>query len=162
MLAATFKTLKRKKSKLYYIDQFLNEESRSLQQQVQFAEFTLVMFCISHNLPFLLMDFLPALLVECCPDSQIAKLVKCARTKSCQVAKILGNKSLEKIIVELKERKFSLIVDETTDISSRKALVLVVRYIDTLTCSARDRFMGLLEVIKTDANFFVLYSKNNK
>lgn len=97
---------------------------------VKNAEYTLVMFCIMHNLPFVLMDYLPSLLVECCSDSSIAKLLHCGRTKSTQIADYIGMEARKKIISQLQTTKFSLIVDETTDVSTKKCLVLVARYFD--------------------------------
>ncbi|XP_036320746.1 uncharacterized protein LOC118735203 [Rhagoletis pomonella] len=73
------------------------------------------------------MDFLPSLLAECCPDSDIAKLLKCGRTKSTQIAELIGNHASEKTIANLRARRFSVIVDETTDVSVKKCLVLVAR-----------------------------------
>ncbi|XP_037958922.1 zinc finger MYM-type protein 6-like [Teleopsis dalmanni] len=109
------------------------------------------MFCVMHNLPFLLMDFLPNLLRVCCPDSEIAKAIKCSRTKATQITEQLASMSNAHIVKQLKTSKFSLIVDETTDVSCRKALVLVVRYFENLAGLVRDRFLCLIELEKCDA-----------
>jgi len=45
----------------------------------------------------------------------------------------------------LKTTKFSLIIDETTDIFVTKSLVVVVRYFDTTRLIIKDRFLTLLE-----------------
>lgn len=132
-------------------EQKMNEEGKQLKQQVKFAEYTLVMFIVTHNLPFLLMDFLPDLLAACCPDSNVAKQLQCGRTKSSQLAEDLANKAKEKILLAIRKTKFSLIVDETTDLSTRKSLVLVVRYVDQLSKKINDRFLALLELVKTDS-----------
>lgn len=139
------------KKKQIKIDSFIDTEEQQFQKRVRYAELTLVMFLVSHNLPFLLMDYLPNLLLECCPDSKIAKSLHCGRTKSTQITEILARKAKEKIIAVLRESKFSLIVDETTDISTKKSLVLVVRYMDRLSQSIQDKFLALLELFKTDA-----------
>lgn len=78
------------------------------------------------------MDYLPKLLVECCPDSKIAEAVHCARTKAMDITALLSNKAREEIISVLKTNKFSMIVDETTNISTKKSLVVIVRYMDKL------------------------------
>lgn len=133
------------------IDKFISDEQRSIEKQVKQAELTMVMFCICHNLPFLLMDFLPNLLIACCPDSRIAKSIKCGRTKATQLADTLGKKACEKIISDMRNSKFSLIVDETTDVSTKACLVLVVRYFDKVSKTVKDRFLGLLHLAKSDA-----------
>lgn len=121
----------------------------SIYQQVRNAELNLVMFLVTNNLPFLLMDSLPNLLRECCPDSAIAKKLHCARTKSTQLIDTIAQQGRKCVISALQNKKFSLIVDETTDVSSKKCVVLVARYVDN--GRVRDRFMALLEVVKADA-----------
>ncbi|XP_058985277.1 uncharacterized protein LOC101887966 [Musca domestica] len=108
------------------LDSFLKEQNDTLEKQIRNAEFSLVMFIIAHNLPFILMDYLPNLLAVCCPDSKIAQSLRCGRTKSTQLAEILGNEAMKRIVSDLRTCKFSLIVDETTDVSTTKCLVLVV------------------------------------
>ena len=81
-----------KKKNLAKIEHFMGVESNNLCRQVYQAELTLVMFLICHNLLFVLMDYLPRLLVECCPDSNIDEGVKCARTKTSQHTEVLGKK----------------------------------------------------------------------
>lgn len=163
--SAHVQRLEQKKNQVQ-LDQFFTEEQRSLDKQVMQAELTLVMFCICHNLPFLLMDFLPFLLRECCPDSRIAKLIKCGRTKATQLADTLGGKARENITSTMQSSKFSLIVDETTDVSDRKCLVLVVRYFDRISKSIKDRFLSLLELVQADAKSIyetikAFFDKNN-
>lgn len=47
------------------------------------------------------MDYLPGLLVEYCPDSKIAKGIKCGRIKAAQLAEMLGNMAKDEIISNL-------------------------------------------------------------
>lgn len=65
-----------------------------------------------------------------------SKIFKCARTEVTQITKILGSKAESEINSKLKTTTFSLIVDEATDISTQKSLVLVVRYIDKLAVNS--------------------------
>ncbi|XP_054746788.1 zinc finger protein 862-like [Anastrepha obliqua] len=138
------------RKKQHTLEMFYDPEQEKQHITVRNAEFALVMFCITHNLPFLIMEYLPALLVECCPDSSIAKLIKCGRTKSTQIAEIIGKKANDRVFETLRNTKFSLIADETTDISTTKSLVLVARFVDSARV-VQDRFLALLEVTKSDA-----------
>ena len=54
--------------------------------------------------------------------------------------------SIMKICSILKATKFSIIIDETTDISVTKSLAVVVRYFDQIKLIIRDRFLTLLKV----------------
>ncbi|XP_028901719.2 zinc finger protein 862-like [Zeugodacus cucurbitae] len=137
-----------KKSQLS-METFLDTEKEQMSKKVQYAEFTLVMFLITHNLPFLLMDVLPALLAECCPDSEVAKRLQIARTKATNITKEIASKTTSELVSTLKNCKFSIIIDETTDISIKKCLVMVVRYV--VNFIAKDRFLALIELPKCDS-----------
>ncbi|XP_036347132.1 uncharacterized protein LOC118756478, partial [Rhagoletis pomonella] len=145
-----------KKKHQLKIDSCMNQENTKFMKQVHHAELTLVMFLICHNLPFVLMDYLPELLVECCCDSKIAKSIKCGRTKATELADLLGNTAAKTILAQLKTTKFSLIVDESTDVYSKKSLVLVARYMDKLARKVKDRSLGLIEL--SDCNASSIYA----
>ncbi|KNC34552.1 hypothetical protein FF38_13865 [Lucilia cuprina] len=63
---------------------------KKLKNHVYHSELTLAMFLVYHNLPFSLIDYLPNLLVECCPESKIAKAIKCGKTKATHLTDALG------------------------------------------------------------------------
>nr|CAI5832933.1 unnamed protein product [Callosobruchus analis] len=55
--------------------------------------------------------------------------MSCDRTKCTSIINnVIGKTSFERLISKLKVSKFSLIVDESTDVSSKKHLAIVVRY----------------------------------
>uniref|UniRef100_A0A0K8UNM0 Zinc finger protein 862 n=1 Tax=Bactrocera latifrons TaxID=174628 RepID=A0A0K8UNM0_BACLA len=121
-----------------------------MSKKIQYAEFTLVTFLITHNLPFLLMDVLSALLAECCPDSEEVKRLQIARTKATNITKEIASKTTSELVSTLKNCKFSIIIDETMDISIKKYLVMVVRYV--MNFIAKDRFLALIELPKCDSS----------
>ncbi|XP_067123238.1 zinc finger protein 862-like [Centruroides vittatus] len=127
-------------------------QRKSNQQEKLEAELKLAMFCVEHNLPIKIMDHLPKLIQSVCHDSNIAKDLKVARTKTTELIKEkLSAKSCEEMTSVLQNVKFSLIIDETTDISSTKCLAVIARYFDNSSGKARDRFMGLLQVQQATA-----------
>ena len=72
---------------------------------------------VEHNLPFLLMDNLPGVIVHAFPDSKIAKEVKCAKTKSTAVDKhtlapAMHNAMIADVLIS---PAFSLMMDESTN-----------------------------------------------
>lgn len=114
------------------------------------TEFICVMYCIQYDLPFKQMDSLPALLQLACKDSKLAQQIKCGKTKSTEmVNKIIGPFSKQLLASKLEKTEFSLKIDETTDVSSAKCLVIIARFYDEAKCSISDCFMGLVEL--TDA-----------
>lgn len=90
------------------------------------AEYKLCMGLIAeHNCPMLLMDHIPKLLVSTIPDSQVVKNINCARTKATQIINMLRIEAENELVEQLKRKKFSIIIDETTDISTKKCLAVL-------------------------------------
>jgi hypothetical protein len=107
------------------IKQFTKIES-NLEKSAKSADFYISAFISEHNLPIHVADHLSKLIDT---DSEIAKNIKCGRTKATAVIKhIIGQQNLENLCAILKTSKFSLIVDESTDLGCAKHLALVVRY----------------------------------
>lgn len=109
------------------------------------------MFLHEHNLPFLLMDHLPQLIRSTCIDSQIAKSANIGRTKATLITKnCFSLESLQDVSLRIAESEsYSLILDETTDISTSKCLAVVVRYFDQI--GTKDHFFDLLKLESSTA-----------
>ena len=121
-------------------------------KQVKRAEIKVASFLVEHNLPFNLMDHLSDLVTDVFPDSKIASRFKCKHTKARSVVKhVLADPCREEVIKTLTDTKFSMIIDESTDISAKKQLAVVVRYFCEVTCSIRSQFLKLIEVTHSDA-----------
>ena len=104
--------------------------SSSFEKQVAASELKLCAFVAEHNLPIAIMDHLPGLVANAAPDSKIASSVKCARTKATSLFKeLMGPSYFNNLISHLKKTMFSLIIDESTDLSTTKHLVLIGRFL---------------------------------
>nr|CAI5832934.1 unnamed protein product [Callosobruchus analis] len=95
-------------------------------------EIRIASFIAEHNLAINVSDHLIELIKSIClsgmEPSQISKM-SCDRTKCTSIINnVIGKTSFERLISKLKVSKFSLIVDESTDVSSKKHLAIVVRY----------------------------------
>ncbi|KAJ8914340.1 hypothetical protein NQ315_011328, partial [Exocentrus adspersus] len=98
------------------ITRYIKEPDDKLEKSIKRAELKLVAFINEHNLAFLLMDHLILLLVSIFPDSNIAKGLKCNRTKATKVTKdCLAQEQLNLVTTVLRNQFFSLIIDETTN-----------------------------------------------
>lgn len=131
------------------VNKYLNNNNNdiALPKQIERAEFKLCAYLCEKNLPFRLMDDLPDLIADIYADSTIAKSVKMKRTKATKtVINKLGPSSELQILELLRKNYFSLIVDETTDISTQKSLVLVARVWDDSCNKVCDKFLSLVNV----------------
>lgn len=110
------------------------------------------MFLLIHKLPFSLITPLIASIQAVAGDSKIARHLKCARTKSTTVTNtIIQEEGAEDVAKDIRKWKFSIIIDETTDITTKKCLAVLVRYFDVKACAVRDRFLSLIELTTADA-----------
>lgn len=96
------------------------------------------------------MDHLVKIVTKICPDSKIAQGLACGRTKTTSIVKyVLGDQGFNTLLQHLRNVKFSLIVDESTDRKCEKDLCMVVRsYRDN---SIKDDFLGLIKLSAADA-----------
>lgn len=147
---------------------FMKDDKKILHQRNVYAsELKLTMFLHEHNLPFLLMEHLPKFLCSVCPDSAIAKDINCSRTKATTLTtECLAKESLEILRkhLTLSGNIYSLIIDETTDVSTKKSLAVVIRFCHNN--KAKDRFLGLIRVESATAealfNVIVELLNNNR
>lgn len=106
-------------------------------------------------IPIRVIEHMPQLIQTICPDSQIAKEIKCGRTKLTSVIKnVTGKQSTEQLITHLQNSKFSLVVDKSTNMSCFKHLCVVARTL--VEDEVKDCFLGLIKL--EDATALALYN----
>jgi hypothetical protein len=100
--------------------------------------------CDIFTLPFLVMDHLPKFMKSVCSDSEIAKDLTLCRTKGTLITKdCFVPEALLCLKEKIENSSYSIIKDETTDISTAKSLAIVIRFFNGN--HARDSLFGLLE-----------------
>lgn len=110
------------------------------------------MFLLQQNLPFLLIGPLLSLIKSVATDSEIVKELKIGRTKAIETTKtIILEESNANLAPILQKQKFSVIIDETTDVSTSKCLCVIIRYFDFAISKVRDRFLTLIKLNSSDA-----------
>ena len=131
------------------------EKTTMLSQKIKKAEIQLSTFIAEHNIPFNVTEHLVPLIQTIVNNPEIVKAISCGRTKCTQIVKnVTGVSGFETIIQFLRVNKFSIIVDESIDVSSVKHLVVVVRYFDGK--SICNQFLWLVPV--ADATAQSLYN----
>lgn len=112
---------------------------------LKIAELRIILFLIQYNFPFILAEHIIRLIKSVASDSAIVKDLGLARSKATYTtADVLCEEGLANISDELRKNHFSIIIDETTDISTNKCLAVVVRYFDRAACKVKDRFLTLI------------------
>ncbi|KAL0833090.1 hypothetical protein ABMA28_001200 [Loxostege sticticalis] len=110
------------------------------------AELKICAFLAQHNLSFSLVDDLIPFLKNTFTDSDTIKSIELGRTKATNTIKtVLGPILTQELVEKLKKTPFSIIMDETTDISVKKQCALTVIYYDEIDC-VRTQFLDIYEV----------------
>lgn len=125
----------------------VEDENISMKRHVRAAEIKLSMYVAEKNMAISVMDDLPSLIASICIDSKIAKNIKCGRTKSTAIlTQIVAPENINNISQHIQNENlcYSIIVDESTDISAKKSLAIVIRYF--CGTRVRDRFLDMIEV----------------
>lgn len=114
------------------------------------ATILMICFIAEHNLPFTLSDHMVELCKVMFPDSAIAQGTCMKRTKCSDVAKTLGTCIASALVTKLKKYEFSVIVDESTDVSSTKCLCVIVKYFDIDARTINTEILELIDVYGSD------------
>ncbi|XP_076049531.1 protein FAM200B-like [Oratosquilla oratoria] len=114
------------------------------------AEIKLASVLAAHNLPFEVMDHLSEVLRDIFSDSNIAQEFAVKRTKTTEVVtNVIGKSYKEQLAHKLRETKFSVLADESTDVGSIKTSCVVVRFFDHDTGCVESKFWELCEIYNT-------------
>lgn len=131
----------------------LGESTTSMNATMN-LELQLSAFIAEHNIAFRSADHLSNL-IKSISDSKIAKSVNCGRTKATSIVKnVFGAEQFGNVCNILREKKFSICIDESTDLSKSKKLSVVARV--CLDFKVKDFFFGLIDVDECDATSLYL------
>lgn len=116
-------------------------------QIVNTSEIKLAAFVAEHRISHNVMNHLSDLLPKLFPDSNIAKAMKIKPTKlQATINNCIGAAEKGEMVNDLKSQKFSILIDESTDIAVVKTLAIVVRYYDTNFGKIISRFWDLIQL----------------
>lgn len=111
-----------------------------------------------HNLAFQISDHLTKVISDSFTDSTIAKEVSLNRKKcSSIVKKIIAKIETEETVSYLKNVKFSILVDESTDICDTKFMCTLVRYVSPTNGSIQTELLELIPLNATDCSAVKIY-----
>lgn len=109
------------------------------------------MFIVQFNLPFMLIESLVQLQVIA-PDSKIAKAIKIGKTKATETLNDNIYSEFKNSTSNLLENQpFSVIIDESTDISTKKCLAVIARFYNKAKFLVEDRYLGMVQLEKFDS-----------
>lgn len=132
--------------------------TKSISLQQRRGEVMLAGFLAEHNLPIQTIDTLVELIPNICTDSKIAQGLKQHRTKTTAVIKnSLGAEFKKELntLLSTPGSYFSIVMDETTDMSSTKQCAFVVIYYDNQVNEIKTKFFDMEELKSSNADDLV-------
>ena len=126
-------------------------QASAMSVTVQDAELRIAFFLAEHHLAFTVADHLTPLVQQLCPDSAVARKLKCARTKATAAGKVIGDEMHAGLVDLMKESLFAMIVDEATDITVKEQVGFTVRLYDVNRATTSDYFYALCECARPTA-----------
>lgn len=131
------------------IKNFTKENKDPVQELTKKLEISLSLFVAEHNLPFTVLDHLNLLLKSNIPDSKIVKKICINRKKGQKVIKhLIAEENLDEIRQLTQNQYYSLVLDESTDITTSKSMAIIIRVYNK---KCWDKFLGLIPVIDCTA-----------
>ncbi|KAL7290005.1 hypothetical protein TKK_0015737 [Trichogramma kaykai] len=103
----------------------------ALEKKRAISQFQLVMLNVERNISFLYTNYFMATLKGCIDDSEILKDLQLCRKRAKRiVCDVIAPECRARLREILSAQKFSIIVDESTDVTVEKSMCILVRYYD--------------------------------
>ena len=119
---------------------------KGLNKSTSLTEATLSLF-IAEHCSILSADHLSELCKKQFSDSKATANLRMHRTKCTQIiCNVLAPHFIENLRTDVGDKAFSIIIDESTDISVIKVLGVIIRYFSISLKRVVSRFLGLLEL----------------
>ncbi|XP_075157987.1 uncharacterized protein LOC142231254 [Haematobia irritans] len=105
------------------------------------------MFFAEHNVAVQVVDHLVPLLKKIAPDPDIIQKCKLGRTKCSKIIEnVLAEEQKGKLVKKLQKCKFSVLIDESTDISCNKTMCVITQFYDEVMGKVNIQLLDLLQV----------------
>lgn len=135
------------KKKCVNIQHFLKKSVEDPKDKVNNAELLLCGYMAEHGIAFSQADHLVELMKKMFPDCETAKKMTMKKTKASYVMQYgLAWEEREEVTEMCKKNHFSLMIDESTDVSVSQILAVMVRYYDKNKWKVTDALLDILEV----------------
>lgn len=121
-----------------------------LAESTKIVELKIAAF-IAEHCSLLTVDHLINILPQLDPSSDALKNLKLHRAKCSMLKNVLGPSMLEDLIEEIGDSPYSIIIDESTDLSTQKVLCIMVRFFSHKTRQVVTTFYRIIKVIECDA-----------
>ncbi|XP_066589562.1 zinc finger BED domain-containing protein 5-like [Prorops nasuta] len=122
------------------------ETALEIQKIVTRIKLILTGFFVEHNIAYRIVDHLIPLLKHCFQDVDVCKMLRLGRTQLTAMTSVIASSYNNKLCITLQKRKFSIMTDESTDVSNVKVICIIVRFFDAEIQRIRCALWDLIEI----------------
>lgn len=141
-------------------DYFKPLKTSNEERKTQECELRLSTFFAEHNVALQVVDHLIPLLKQLVPDSQIIQKIELGRQKCTNVIKnVLAPYMCNELVNILKTNKFSIMLDESTDIGLNKTMCVLTRFVHPSTGHVSTKLLQLMHLNAVDCTADKLYAE---
>lgn len=138
---------------------FTNKTEEKHIEKVKKAEIRLAVFFAEHNVATQVVDHLIPLCKTVFDDSKVCQDVTLGRTKCGEIINnVVGVHETSVLVEQLKKNYFSILTDESTDISEKKNMCVLVRYCDNGQNKVKTNLLELISLDATDCSAAKIYN----
>ncbi|EZA58879.1 General transcription factor II-I repeat domain-containing protein, partial [Ooceraea biroi] len=126
----------------------LTFDARKKTAEIQFAA-----LIAEKNIPFQTAQDILNFFQEIGQEPKVLKNMNMGRTKCSNIiSNVLCPVEIERVVNKLQRTKFSIFIDEASDICNEKWMILFVRYVDPETLDIRSQLLKLINIDTGDSN----------
>ena len=123
-------------------------------------EIKICIFISEHNLPISIADAFVEFLRSLFPNDDVLRKVRLGKQKATNVIRqVIGFDYLYEAVSALQSHRFSIVIDETTDLSSVKQFAVLATYFDMHSFESKYFLLDLVELVDGTANGIYLATK---
>ena len=123
-------------------------------------EIKMCAFISEHNLPISIADAFVEFLRSLFPNDDVLRKIRLDKQKATNVIRqIIGFDYLYEAVSALQSHRFSIVIDETTDLSSVKQLAVLATYFDMQSFESKYFLLDMVELVDGTANGIYLATK---
>lgn len=137
-----------------------DDDNMSYSDSVKHAEIKLTTFFAEHNVALYTADHLIPLLKSVFKDSAIAHDISLGRSKCTSIIKnVIAKHEIEKLVEYLRKHRFSILIDESTDISDTKIMCILVQFWSQKEKNVKTQLLELVSLDATNCSANNLFEK---
>jgi len=133
--------------------------SLSFEKRKKIAEIKFAALIVEKNIPFKTAESILSFFQDLGKDPEILQNMTMSRKKAPKIInKILYVREQERLVETLQNNKFSIFIDETSDITNDKWMTFLVRYVDPQTSDVRTELFELIHLDASDCSAEKLFT----